>query len=144
MSKQWLELGYINESDTGPYLSLNKNAIVKVDGVKHEGKSFNIARYIVKYDKESRQEVVVGKVVSRKKEDGSISEYVEFMDNVKFGTSEGRADVSKYAILKNKNKIIADIDAAEAEGKITEDKAEELRGNASNALFKVTLPPAQD
>ena len=94
-------------------------------------------------EKETKTEEIVGKIVKIEK-DGNIKEFVSFNDNIEFGTQEGKADVSNYGYLKNKEQLLADIDKAEADNKISEDAATKAREGAENTLFKVTLTPSKD
>ena len=144
-TKKWSNLGLVYKGKSGldPYLSVNKNLSITIDGNKVDTKYVNLPRYLTVYDKDSRRELIIGKLVKREK-DGQLNQYVDFVDGVEFSDNGDLVLSSGFGSLKDSQTRLAELDAAEQDGKLAGDKLEQAREIAENSVYQVTITPPRD
>lgn len=142
-NKQWPTVGYIKDGDTGPFMKLDKNVKMKVNGKKLDLQYVNITQHLSVYDKETREETEIGKIITTKKND-KISTFIQFNDNVEFGDSNSKFEMSGLGFLQTKGARLKQLDKAVQDGNIDEATAEKVREAISYSKYQVVLPPPKD
>lgn len=131
--------GYITKPKDGgdPYLALDKNLTLVVDGKKLSAKSARIVKTFEVYDKETKTSHEIGKLVQTDK-----SRFIKLNDSVGF-IKDGKTVTPGVLFLSSKQKEIDNLERLVSDGKMSEDKAEEIKSNMF-FLDKLTIPASQD
>lgn len=142
-NKSWPVLGFIKTSDLGPFLKKSKDISIEVNGSTYNVENINLPNFLTIYDKELKKEVVIGKIVTRKK-DNKVVKYIQLNEDVKFTNKGDSVKSSGFAFLKSKEDRIKEINKLEMDSIISETEAEEARKQAEWSVYQVSLPPPKD
>lgn len=131
--------GYITKPKSGgnPYLALSKDLTLVVDGKRLSVKNANIVKTFEVYDKDTKKAYEIGKLVETDK-----SRFIKLNDSVGF-IKDGETLTPGILFVSSKQREMDNIDRLVEDGKMSEDKAEEIKSNMY-FLEKLTLPSPQE
>lgn len=149
--KQWPTFGFIKESkDTAldGYVKLDKNLTIEVDGETLSVGNLNMPKFLTAYDKVNKREVVIGKLVKKRKTfndpDSDLQVFIAFEPNVTFKNNGEKVFTSGFASLESAPAQLARLEKLLADNKVTEEQYDDTKKNISFSKAKITLPPPRD
>lgn len=131
--------GYVTKPKAGgnPYVALNKDLTVVVDGKKLSAKSMKIVKSFEIYDKDTEKSYEIGKLVETDK-----SRFIKLNDSVGF-IKDGETLTPGVLFVTSKQKEIDNLEKSVEKGSISAEKADEIKSNMY-FLEKLTLPTPKD
>ena len=149
--KAWPTLGYIKDSqDTAldGYLKLGKDLTIEVDGEAINAGSIGMPKFLTAYDKTTKTEVIIGKLVKRRAtyndESSDLKVFIALEPNVTFKHKGDKVASSGMAFLESQASQLVKLDKLLADDKITEEQFETSKTNIGYSKAKVILPPPRD
>ena len=140
MAKKYTDIGYIRASENtalDDFMSLTKDLQVLVDGNAIDTKYLQLPKYLTAYDKSSKKEVILGKLVKREVE-GELRVYFQFNDNVSF-RKDGNVLKNKFGSLKSTSAQLDELEKSLQDEKISEDNYNKVKEAISSSKAKVTI-----
>lgn len=150
-SKAWPTLGFIKDSQDAAldgFLKLTKDLTIEVDGQAIDTKNLNMPKYLTAYDKSTKTEVIIGKLVKKRKTfndaDSDLQVFIALEPNVTFKLAGDKVNSSGFGSLESQGAQLARLDSLLADEKITEEQFETSKTNIGYSKAKVTLPPPRN
>lgn len=131
--------GYITKPKDGgnPYVALNKELTLVVGGKKLAAKSMRIVKTFEVYDKETEKAYEIGKLIETEK-----SRFIKLNDSVGF-LKDGETLTPGVIFVSSKQREKDNIDSLVEKGKMTQDKADEIK-DGMFFIEKLTLPTPKE
>ena len=149
--KTWPTLGYIKDSEDSSldsYIKVNKDLTIKADGEVINATSIGMPKFLTAYDKNTKTEVIIGKLVKRREkfgdENSKLKVFISLEPNITFEHKGDKVSSSGLAFLETQQSQLDKLDKSLADNKITEEQFEKAKTNIGYSKAKVTLPPPRD